>query len=62
MQRFGVKNPPPNAQNHRVAASDVDFRFDPAGNSGAFFCSAFVLSWKVWPYAKNHPETLFNLL
>ena len=26
-----------NDQNHRVAASDADFRFDPAGNSGAFF-------------------------
>ena len=27
-----------NVQNHRVAASDVDFTFGPAGNSGAFFC------------------------
>jgi hypothetical protein len=27
-----------NVQNHRVAASDVDFRFGPVGNSGAFFC------------------------
>ena len=27
-----------NVQNHRVAPSDLDFKFDPAGNSGAFFC------------------------
>lgn len=27
-----------NAQNHRVAAGDVDFSFRPDGNSGAFCC------------------------
>jgi hypothetical protein len=27
-----------NDHNHRVAASDVDFRFGPDGNSGALFC------------------------
>ena len=26
----------PNDQNHRVAAREVDFKFDPAGNSGGF--------------------------
>ena len=36
-----------NDQNHRVAASDVDFDFGPAGNSGAFFCYPllFGLRW-----------------
>jgi hypothetical protein len=29
---------PDNVQNHRVTASDVDFRLRPADNSGAFFC------------------------
>ena len=29
---------PMNVTHHRVAASDVDFRFGPDGNSGAFDC------------------------
>ena len=29
---------PNNAQNHRVAAGDVDFSFRPDGNSGGFCC------------------------
>ena len=28
---------PDNGNVHRVAASDVDFRFDPDGNSGALY-------------------------
>ena len=31
---------PDNGNVHRVAASDVDFRFDPDGNSGALYCYA----------------------
>ena len=32
-----------NDQNHRVAASDVEFRFGPDGNSGALYCYAPVI-------------------
>jgi len=28
---------PYNDHNHRVAANDVDYKFDPVGNSGALF-------------------------
>ena len=35
MNRTGFAN---NAQNHLVAAGDVDFSFRPDGNSGGFHC------------------------
>ena len=41
---------PDNDHNHRVAASDVDFRFDPDGNSGALYCYA-----KMTKYLRDQP-------
>ena len=38
-----------NDHNHRVAASDFDFRFGPDGNSGALFCY-LPLSVSGWQY------------
>jgi len=35
---------PDNDPNHRVAASDVDFRFGPNGNSGALYCYATIVA------------------
>ena len=40
---------PHNAHNHRVAASDVDFRFGPDGNSGALYCYATCLPFRTRP-------------
>ena len=42
----------PNVQNHGVAASDVDFRFSPVGNSGGCSSGRFVGGW----YAGERPS------
>ena len=54
-----------NDQNHRVAASDLDFNFGPTGNSGAFFCYLRFSRFGIYVASMNRvasPDSAMDLI